>query len=1061
MTTSRLSALQVVAVLLLGLFASPLLPCSVVTAEVGGPFWTGDHWLLSGRRWTGWGSHSMVYALDQQGELLWERDTGLGGDENPRVTLVGRTDADALWFSVSCTAGAHPDCGHFVRLEPDGTRSVRLPFPEDVEAVWIDGRGFVTARFEPDRRAPNGRAGVREGTPRLLRLYDLSESGEQSLAHDLELPPGVAWSRHARYPAWAMNASGEVALVAPGTDRTTVVFWRSGGKLGSVKTFPRAIPRTVPAEDQTPLGHPWSLHLSDQGELLLGSWVIHSDCSSDRKGWVLLNRDGDVITDSRETESSALLRNVFRGPDGQVALAGFDIEIFERTGARLRRFPSTPAQWDAEEERLGERAARLEEKDPVAEWIELLPHAQPDQARAIQGWIVDRWPDLTVEIPDALWRALARRLCERYPETAPAQALAEFEAAENARKAEWLSPLVQCFDAPPPGVMDYARDLAEGRVAGPNWGARAAFEAWGQPATEELWQRLFTETPGRSEAGIELVRNWSTTGRRFGEILRGPSSRERSLVRRIVLETLAIWSPSFGMPYDDAGREARRLLLEDAGSRAEDADRRVAVVGQLLLLGHGLIEPANEAAAIERLWQETREPTAEEETLPWLAVAASRSFERHPADANDPRRPTGLQILRVVPQDEVWEESFRIGAYGAGDPYVTLAVQLGEDAGLVLLERATEPGAETPVRQRLLSVVRSDPWILQPESWRRLLSADWLARASELYPLDALDAASRSFAVTSPQLVEDIQEAFRQRLLRQGDRDLRSIFALYTRGWGSPPLLRALQRDDVREVLSRTRVNVDRKTVSQWLWVIQETGAWPEIVPQLEELVRSGPADQRLRAARALSALRHPEALPVLVELGLHYPENMRPLARYGAAARRAVLEHLDHDEPAVRNTVRGVLRRLGPTPEELERFEAEVKAAYATGALPLTETLLALSDAGREIAPDLVAALNGGLRAGPMSAYAHSPELYLVLAQSVGAGDDTEPTAEAMRSLWATESPEGRAALRLLSERKRRPAHRATERSPLIASLRGADAQSTAEPSARGPTRQSVQSPY
>ena len=256
-----------------------------------------------------------------------------------------------------------------------------------------------------------------------------------------------------------------------------------------------------------------------------------------------------------------------------------------------------------------------------------------------------------------------------------------------------------------------------------------------------------------------------------------------------------------------------------------------------------------------------------------------------------------------------------------------------------------------------------------------------------------------------------MQDVFRRRFLRQGDGALGSIYALYTRGWGSPPLVQNLAQSDVREILARTRTRLPR-----WLWVLQDVGVWPEIRLQVEELARSGPADQRLRAARALSFERHPEAFDLLLELGLHYPESAEALARYGADARAAVLEHLDHPEESVRTTVRAVLRRLGPTAEELERFESEVAAAYAASRLPHLESLLVLHDAGQNIAPRFVEALLAAALPRPPSRHI-DPEIFAILARAASTETERLQTAEALKLLWANESHEGRSALRLLGQ--------------------------------------------
>lgn len=1006
MTTPRSVTVHLVACAALGLlFVAPLLPCSTVTAGVGGPFWTGDHWLLSARRWVGWESYTVLYALDQQGELLWERKVGLGSNRETDVTLVGRTDEGELWFSVRCVPAVDPDCGHFVRLSTDGTRSARFAFPKGMPPVWIEGRGFVTARFTPSRSESPHTNG-----PRFLRLFDVDDSGAESLARELELPPGVSWRVYGSPPKWTTNARGEVAIVAAGDDRTTVLFWREDGKLGALRSFPRALPRKISRDGEVALGQPNSLHLNDEGELLLSSWQIHADCSSDRSGWVLLDRDGETLVDSGEEGERAVQGNTARGPDGQIALTGFSIALFERSGQLLRRFDSTPAAWEAEEQRLAQKAAALQASDPPSDWIALLPYAEPEQAGAIGSWIRDRWADLSEEAPEALWRSMAAELCTRYPETAPADVLAKFKSAEEPAKAEWLYSLTQCFDRPPAGVMEYAQQLAADQAR--SWRAEAAFRAWGQSkeGVDELWQELFTAPPGRSEAGMDLVRNWPETAPRFEEILRGPDGEQRRLVRRLLLETMVVWSPDFRMPYDDADRKAFEGLMQSIEGWTEDSEDSVAAYGRLLAIGHGRRDGAEELAMIEQLWP----PIEAQEQAPrvWLSVALTRSLERRPPGPEDPRRQIALDILRSIPREEQWDPNFVIGAYGTGDPDLRLALTLGEEGVLTLFESATSTTSSTPQRQRLLGSLVFDPWLLGSESWQRLLAADWLVEDSGLYPLDTLDAASRAFAVTAPELVDPVQRAFRRRFLKQGDGALRSIFALYTRGWGSPLLVRRLERSDVREVFTRSRARY-----GDWLWVLQDTGGWPAIRAQLEELLRRGPSDQRLRAARALSFERHQGAFDVLLELGLHYVGNAEALARYGQPARAAVLEHADHPEGSVRNTVRAVVRRLGPTAEDLERFEAEAQSAYSDGRLPLPEALLALHDAGREIAPRLVEALQAARPPDPRSSYAVSGELFGVLARAATTEAERRETKEALQNLWASESPEGRSALRLLGQ--------------------------------------------
>ena len=275
---------------------------------------------LSGRETTGCSAH----AVGQGGTVIrcstrstkvescsGNAEQGLGAGEETSVTLVGRTNDGALWFSVGCAQRVNPDCGHFVRLEPDGSRSARFPYP-DRWPLWISGRGFVTGRVEPER----GYRG-REGPPDRLVISDLSETGEATIAQDLELPPDLSRRRTGQSPSWTMNAAGDVAVVAAGTDRVSVAVWRANGELKWLRSFPRAVSRSVSRSEETRLGRPTVLVLNDESELLLGSWQIHADCSTDRDGWVLLGADGEVLADSLEPEGSGdMAQRNARSPRG-------------------------------------------------------------------------------------------------------------------------------------------------------------------------------------------------------------------------------------------------------------------------------------------------------------------------------------------------------------------------------------------------------------------------------------------------------------------------------------------------------------------------------------------------------------------------------------------------------------------------------------------------------------------------------------------------------------------------------------------------------------------------
>ena len=165
-----------------------------------------------------------------------------------------------------------------------------------------------------------------------------------------------------------------------------------------------------------------------------------------------------------------------------------------------------------------------------------------------------------------------------------------------------------------------------------------------------------------------------------------------------------------------------------------------------------MLTPTQEDAETERLWTEVNASRSQPELRTWLAVALQRSLERRPPTVRATFGDERLFSCWPPPLTKSGTRSLRIGAFGSEDPFVSLARSLDEDGGRALLDRALEPTSTTTARQRVLQLVMSDPWLLSTELWQRLLATDWIVEDPKLYPLDALDAASRSFALTTPEL---------------------------------------------------------------------------------------------------------------------------------------------------------------------------------------------------------------------------------------------------------------------------------------------------------------------
>ena len=964
----------------LGALASPASPCLEGSTGDSGPFWTGRGWAfavphqIEGRTW--------LVEYDPRGALLDDRPLPVEvADGWPTVTTVMAVESDgALWMHVTCRdpgARDEPLCNRMARIDAGG--AVQAQWRKPIEE-WLQTDGepwsFVLGQVNETR----------------LRLQALDTTTSETLLppRELTLPSGIGptppgrWSGAPRAfrnaPIWTIGPDGAIALVQSDGATVRVVVLEADGEIRYDRSFPQATPdRLLERSDTTfRLGAPGLVALAADGSLVLTAWRLHPDCSRDREpGLVILDPAGrlraEVATEHHPTGLAV-------APGGEVAVLAFtEGLVFDLDGRELARFQTRPAAWADEERRLAERALTMGPDDDPAEWIAVYA-AAPDHIRPqLDAWLVAAWPRSEAHLPDAQWQRLGARLCSTHPDAAPAAALRRFEASRGRAKASWLDTLVDCFREAPPGALDYAGELAERDGGHHGSTSRRAFDAWGTPFArlqadvEKMlatpWTVVAREVPLSLERTLPLLE----------DALRSELPERRNAARSALVGWLARPADSWGDEERPRVEAARRLLVTRAARWASDPEPFVASTGRLALLATGT-RPASEL--LPGLVAEAKRDVELGHALP--AAVAYGTTDSDLTSLDD-----ALLTAMLSLADDGAENTAPRGSGMAGSEEHRLVERLGDRGRDLVWQRAMASGAAHEVRRRLLEHMAGDPVVWGEARLREVLEAEWMSQQapydlSRIYFLNSLvrflravlmtaedhavaattsNAASDTERVTSPKptptsLDRLAAQRFRDIFLGTAaslpaSRRAQLLVSLFLQtGFPSPSLLSALEPADAASL-----VDGSPSPLSEWLWLVAETGAWPAIEDRLVEML----PDSRLGfgAALALAPLGRHEALDVLVERGL--TNTIAPRAdafvAFGSEARDRLLPYLEHQDTGVRLAVRRVLRALAPPAALVERFAADSEATFDRGELPDVETVLLLDDAGRDVFPALLAA--------------------------------------------------------------------------------------------------------
>jgi hypothetical protein len=755
---------------------------------------------------------------------------------------------------------------------------------------------------------------------------------------DLEIPQ----RRESPHSAalWTVGPAGDVALVHS-RQQVRVLRWDASGELVYDRDFPRAasgaeVDRELPVR----LGAPLHAALTPDGSLALGAWSLAEDCEHDRRpGFVVLDPEGRIQAD---VPLEHHIERFVIGPDHELVARG---AIYDLEGTELARFDLPPEHWRRAQEERRERAASVGPHSTPFEWVEAYHAVDPGRQHQIGEWLIAGWPEAEPFLIDSIWLELGERICDAHPDRARDAALRRFETSRGEDKIEWLRVLPACWEAAPPGALDYVRELAKHRSS--HWSSvvHLAFNAWGLPQdfVDELW---LAALDGRTEGDYHLLQFLDQTVDRLDELVRSRSPVHLEIARRILLPSIQGWA----RPERLRGRaaNARTLLVFRARAWVLDESPDVAATGRLLLIGHGA-EPA--AALLQpALADAERDPSL----LPWLAAALVHGQSK--------------KQLALAPRDQVYRlvergleppadpRAPRRHPTGPGDPFQALLEALGAGGHDLVWRQALSTGAadgsSRPYRVRLLDLMARNPDLWPRERLRLVLDQPWLVDG--LLPGSAalLHAVALELEGHDPGLAALAQERFRELFVFLSGERVRWMGLQRLGGTGTSPLWRALTPDDVAPL-------VEREGIGRTLWLVAEAGATSSQAAAIEPLL----ADRRtaLEAARALSALRHPAALDVLVERGLRgSAPPVEAFVRYGDEAHDRLVPLLDHEDPEVRRSVVRVLRALDPTPELVARVRDEAAAAYARGELPEVDALLLLEHAGPGALRELLLAIAG-----------------------------------------------------------------------------------------------------
>ncbi len=898
------------------------------------------------------------------------------------IDVKGLDGAGNVWLALRCYG--HPEselCDSLIELAPNGEITQVLPLPERRYPRFdVTRRAFLDGRFERHGlsvfRYPSGK-----DDPDLLHF---------------ELPQDVVMERFGRQ-TWALDDAG-VAVATQSNGEVTFLRYGAEGRPEARSSFP--IPRPGRAFDDPEIaavGHVGTMTLAEDGTLFASQYALAADCEVYQPPSVaILDAAGNLVRVAPADDTIRVLRVL----DDELIVLQNDGRVLRLThdGTRIETWTPDLGHWRQREDAatLRERAAVIDRSAAPAEWLEAYPWAANDQRAQILDWLLAVGPGALEDADDRFWRRIGSQLCKRHPGAAPSEALRRFARSQGRNKVEWLTTLVHCFEQPPPEAYAYALAI-DGRDDPYAEAVEKAFRAWGYPRTalDALWQQATGSKP-EPTVGKNLLRVFDQVAEDFDDRLRHGAQAERGIVRQLLFETVDgadvfFWVDAVAdEEVDVPPAPTWSRLIPSAREWAESEDPFVAATGRLLLAGHRDV-PA--AAALPILIADAEHDPS---LVPWLAYALGIVVVDRNARGALPRDALEQLVAWALDAPSATGIKRRAEWGSLYDPYHWLFETTGDVALDRLYARALEPSATDSARNRLLTRIERQPWILDEAQLQGLLNQPWL-KDRNLLPgsLSFLSGLARAIEGSDLALQSVVRSRFRELFLHISEHAPRLLNGPANI---EPELLPALAIDDVIALVDRQGPT----GVRRWLWLIAAVGAWPEIESDVEAML--GDPHQAVSAAIALAPRQHPGALEVLMRDGLNW-HRAPPSAfvGYGDLALKRLIPLGFHKDRDVRQAVRRVLRAFDLDSETLERLDAEVAATLAENELPDVETVLILDDAGRDVMPRLLAVFKSrGL---------DTAEAYLF-----GFGDSVDFARAIVR--WADGHPAREAAMHSLRSR-------------------------------------------
>ncbi len=903
---------------------------------------------------------SVVYALRDGGDahpgllrLAHFTATGIAtgdlyvdlGVVDGHIQVRGIDGAGNVWLAVRCYSYLESElCNRLVLVTPTGEVAHTLPLAETAWPRFDPARGqFINSDFSDGRLSV-----LRYGT------------GEEKPLMSFSRPEGIEL-RDFEPSSWAVDRDGEAVVVIEKGLAVTFLRYAASGELRISTHFPRARSgRAFDDSETVRLGHIGAMVLAEDGTLFASQFAMAPDCEIYQPPSVaILDAAGNLVAVAPTDDTIGMMRAldhelVVLQDDGRVIRLAHD-------GTRLESWTPALGHWRQPQgpiEERRERAARAGPADGPAVWLEVYAAADFEKRTLIDGWLVEVGPQALDDTPDRKWQDLAARLCARHPGTAPTEALRRFGRSQGLNKARWLESLVSCFDQPPSEAYAYALEIVD-RDDTYTDAAEKALRAWGysRETLDALWRTATAAEPD-PKAGQSLLRAFDQLAEDFDDRLRRGPQAARLIVRQLLLEMVAgaesfFWVDGLSPGADDEPPAQRWARLAPAAREwVESRDRLVAATGRLVLLGH-------REAPVEAAWPALIADAEQDPSLvPWLVYTVGKVVEE---DGPQALPDAALEKLVAWALDAPARTGIatRASWNDMGDPYYWLFELEGEIVLDRLYERGLEASASARVRQRLLWRLYNQPWALGQARLERFLAEPWLAQRSHF-------STTMSFLARLNQLVDDLEvplrqkvrDRFRQLVLDAADRR-RLVINFQPQDDGDRLLRQALEVDDVATLVERTP-----NGVRTWLWLIAAFGAWPEIEAEVNALL-SDPG-YAVAAAVALAPHRHPEALEVLMRLGLHGRQvPASAFAPYGAAARQRLTPLVFHEDWAVRQAARRVLAAVSPDSSTLAKLAAEAAEELAQDKLPELPVAMMLLDSDPGLMPQLITQLQTRRKAG------------------------------------------------------------------------------------------------